>query len=109
MRHLWAIAATLAMSSHAVAYEMNTLNCENAASAQYKKDVDALYAKIGTRPITVQEVMADRRLTEAYCLKYAACSVGAKPELLGQNFQSCLEEEAREHERMMDDLMRDAQ
>jgi hypothetical protein len=63
------------MSSQAVAYDMNTINCENAASAQFKKDQDALYAKIGTRPITVQEVMADRRLIEAYCLKQATCSV----------------------------------
>jgi hypothetical protein len=41
--------------------------------------------------------------------KDAACSAGAKPELLGQNFQSCLEEEAREHERTLEELMRDAQ
>jgi hypothetical protein len=109
MRHLCAIAATLAMSSQAVAYDMNTINCENAASAQFKKDQDALYAKIGPRPITVQEVMADRRLTEAYCLKQATCSVADKPELLGQNFQSCLEQDAQEHQRAMDDLTHDAQ
>ena len=107
MRHLCAIAATLAMSSHAVAFDINSIECEKAASAQYKKDQDALYARIGTRPITVQEVMADRRLTEAYCLKAAACDVGAKSELMGQNFQSCLEQDAQEHQRAMDDLMRD--
>ncbi len=109
MRHLCAIAATLAMSSHAVAFDINSIECEKAASAQDKKDQDALYAKIGTRPITVQEVMADRRLTEAYCLKQATCSVADKPELLGQNFQSCLEQDAQEHQRAMDDLIHDAQ
>src|SRR5260370_3743237 len=62
MRHLCASAATLAMSSHGVAFDINSIECEKADSAQYKKDQDALYAKIGTRPITVQEVMADRRL-----------------------------------------------
>jgi hypothetical protein len=51
--------------------------------------------------------MADRRLTEAYCLKTTACDVGAKSELMGQNFQSCLEQDAQEHQRAMDDLMRD--
>jgi hypothetical protein len=35
--------------------------------------------------------------------------VGAKSDLMGQNFQSCLEQDAQEHQRAMDDLMRDAQ
>jgi hypothetical protein len=96
MRRLWVIVAAVAMSSHAIAGSLQTkavLECDDAAYAQYKKDIDALYNKIGMRPITVDEVMADRRLTESYCLKQAACSVktGAAPSTLGRNFQSCLD------------------
>ena len=104
----------LAMSPQAVADDAQTkaqIDCENAAYAQYKKDIDAMYTKIGTRPTTVQEVMADRRLTEAYCLKDAACAVkgGAKPELLGRNFEKCLDGEAQERQRQLDDFMRDVE
>src|SRR5579871_2431260 len=78
MRHLWVIAV-LAISSRAIANDAGLkaqVECEDAATAQYKKQVAGLYDKMGSRPITVQEVMADRRMTEAYCLKYAGC--GAK-------------------------------
>src|SRR5579864_5259312 len=113
MRFLWVVAGTLVISSNAVAAENQSaaqLECENAISAQYKKDVDALYLKTLARPITVQEVMADRRLTEAYCLKLAACDAkgGAKPEAFGQNFQSCLDGEAADRQRELDEYHRDS-
>lgn len=115
MLRLWTIAAVFAMASHALADDAGTkaqLECENAAYAQYKKDVDALYNKIIARtvPITVQEVLADRRITEAYCLKEAACGAknGDKPESLGRNFQSCLDAEARDQLKELDEIYRDS-
>ena len=113
MRLLWVVAGALVISSNTVAAENQSaaqLECENAVSAQYKKEVDALYSKTLARPITVQEVMADRRLTEAYCLKQAACYAkgGAKPEEFGQVFQSCLDGEAAERQRELDEYYRDS-
>jgi hypothetical protein len=58
-------------------------------------------AKLGTA-ITVQEVLADRRASESYCMEYAACA--SKPEKLGESLLNCLDEEAADHVREMDEL-----
>ena len=87
-------------------YTKAAVDCDLAAYRQYKADLDALYKKIGTRPITVEEVMTDRRLTEGYCLKQAAC-YGTSSSNLGQSFLGCLDTEAREEARQLDELMRE--
>jgi hypothetical protein len=72
---------------------------ERCSCAQYKKQTEAVNKeriKHLSTPITVQEVLADRRMEEAYCLKYAACA--GEPGLLGKNFDDCLENEEIERE-----------
>jgi hypothetical protein len=100
------IAIALAVASAAVADNARTgaqLDCDTAAYAQYKKDLDALYEKIGSRPITVDEVMTDRHLTEAYCLKQAACYAdgGSATATMGRDFRSCLDTETQEYQRQL--------
>jgi hypothetical protein len=95
--------AALLVSPHALA--TGQLDCENAAYAQYKKQTDERDAKRLrnlSKPITVQEVLADRRMLEAYCVKHAAGA--GKPQMLGQNFSDCLDQDAAERVREMDEL-----
>jgi hypothetical protein len=54
------------------------------------------------QPITVQEVLADRRLVEAFCLKHAACD--GKPENLGKRFSDCIDQDAIDTVRQLDEL-----
>jgi hypothetical protein len=117
MRRCWIIAGLLALSCRGAAADdsiKQRLECENAAYAAFKTQNEALHSAIlrrGAPPITVPEVMADRRMTEAYCLKVATCGVtsGDKPELLGQSFGNCLDGEAAERLRELDEVVRDMQ
>ncbi|WP_315759706.1 hypothetical protein [Bradyrhizobium sp. SZCCHNRI2007] len=102
--------AALLVSTQALAnpQEIRQFNCEQAALTEYKKQFDAREAKRLssvhdlTKPITVQEVLADRRLVEAYCLKQAACD--GKPENLGKRFSDCIDQDAIEAVQRLDEL-----
>jgi hypothetical protein len=71
-------------------------------STKNKLMSETQYASTISKPTTVQEVLTGRRMLEAYCLRYATC-VG-KPELLGKNFEECLDQDAAEMVREQDDL-----
>lgn len=94
--------------ARANAQELRQFNCEQAALTEYKKQFDAREAKRLssvhelTKPITVQEVLADRRLVETYCLKQATCD--GKPENLGKRFSDCIDQDAIETVRQLDEL-----
>jgi len=92
--HLWAIAALAAMSSSAVAKTPTNkaqTDCVVAAHLKYSETSIALYQRQGMAP-TIDDVIAKRRLMEAYCIQYVRC-VNAPELMLGIEFSGCLDDE----------------
>ena len=105
MKIRYLLLASLLVSPCALAQNKQVVDCQFAVNAQYKKQTDerdAIRLHNLSKPTTVQEVLTGRRMLEAYCLRYATC-VG-KPELLGKNFEECLDQDAAEMVREQDDL-----
>jgi hypothetical protein len=59
------------------------------------------------KPITVQEVLAERRKVEAECLEEARVASVGKPEQLGKNFDDCLDRDAIERVQEFDQMYGD--
>ena len=104
MRHFWTVAV-LAATSSAMAETPNDKilrACLTEALTNYSKarvDFDA--NRGATPPLTIEYLIAKRRLVETYCVQFAGCLVTGSniPEKFGDvvagvQFAKCLEEEA---------------
>ena len=94
MRHLLAVLALLAVSSSAVAKsaaDKAQTECAVDARLKYAETSVALFQRQGMAP-TVDDIVAQRRLLEAYCVQYIRCV--NTPELMtGVEFSQCLDDE----------------
>lgn len=78
------------------------IQCETAAYNKYKADLNLLSGKVGSRPMTVEEVKANLVLTNVYCLKKATCHGGPSAADFGARYQICLKAEAEQTGRGLD-------
>lgn len=111
MHRLLVLAAMLVISSPAFAENavLEQLACHKANRAQYEKDLSAVYTDgKPSKAIATREITADRRMTEAYCIKQVACDTLAeeRPDELKQQFQTCLDDEAAERLGHLEELAR---
>jgi len=86
--------ALAAMSSSAVAKtptDKAKTDCVAAAHLKYSETSVALYNRQGMAP-TIDDIVAKRRLLEAYCVQYVRC-VNPPELMMGIEFSGCLDDE----------------
>jgi len=84
--------ALAAMSSSAVAKtptDKAKTDCVAAAHLKYSETSVALYNRQGMAP-TIDDIVAKRRLLEAYCVQYVRC-VNPPELMMGIEFSGCLD------------------
>jgi hypothetical protein len=93
-RLLRTIAALTAISSSAVAknaLDKAQIDCVVNARLKYSETSVALYQRQGMAP-TVDDIVAKRRLLEAYCVQYVRC-INAPELMMGIEFSRCVDDE----------------